>query len=146
MATKYLAGNSVPSGYYWNPKKWSVTPVAKDGDVLPGEAGEKFVKVSLPLAIAAAPVLGGLFVVFLPFIGFGLTAYALANKLAGGAKKSAAELASTVTPGWRPGEAHLTGPATERTPDEVHAGGAGEEALRDVADEVARRRREGKDA
>jgi hypothetical protein len=137
MATKYLAGNSVPSGYYWNPKKWSVTPVAKDGDVLPGEAGEKFVKVSLPLAIAAAPVLGGLFVVFLPFIGFGLTAYALANKLAGGAKKSAAELASTVTPGWRPGEAHLTGKPGETSEKEVPAHS---EAMEDLAKEIQDKR------
>lgn len=137
MATKYLAGNSVPSGYYWNPKKWSVTPVAKDGDVLPGEAGEKFVKVSLPLAIAAAPVLGGLFVVFLPFIGFGLTAYALASKLAGGAKKSAAELASTVTPGWRPGEAHLTGKPGETSEKEVPAHS---EAMEDLAKEIQDKR------
>lgn len=137
MATKYLAGNSVPSGYYWNPKKWSVTPVAKDGDVLPGEAGEKFVKVSLPLAIAAAPVLGGLFVVFLPFIGFGLTAYALANKLAGGAKRSAAELASTVTPGWRPGEAHLTGKPGETSEKEVPAHS---EAMEDLAKEIQDKR------
>ena len=137
MATKYLAGNSVPSGYYWNPKKWSVTPVAKDGDVLPGEAGEKFVKVSLPLAIAAAPVLGGLFVVFLPFIGFGLTAYALANKLAGGAKKSAAKLASTVTPGRLPGEAHLTGKPGETSEKEVPAHS---EAMEDLAKEIQDKR------
>ena len=137
MATKYRAVSSVQSGYYWNPKKWSVTPVAKDGDVLPGEAGDKYVKVSLPLAIAAAPVLGGLFVVFLPFIGFGLTAYALANKLAGGAKKSAAELASTVTPGWRPGEAHLTGKPGETSEKDVPAHS---EAMADLAEEIEKKR------
>jgi hypothetical protein len=53
--------------------------------------------------------MGGLFVVFLPFIGFALALYAASKPLVGLFHRSARELAATVTPGWQPGEAHFTG-------------------------------------
>ncbi len=143
---RYEGGTKVPGGYYWNPREWSVTSVEGESGTLPGRHGEGYVRLHWIAALLLAPVLGGLFVVFLPFIAIGMVIDGAARALFGGARRGAADLAATVTPGWRPGEAHLTGPATERTPDEVHAGGAGEEALRDVAEEVARRRREGDDA
>ena len=46
----------------------------------------------------------------------------------------------TVTPGWRPGEAHMTGRALDGKVEQLPAGGAGEKALEDVAAEVARKR------
>jgi len=59
------------------------------------------------------PVLGGLMVVFLPFIGLYMTAKAAASPLVGMFRRSAQDLAATVTPGWQPGEAHFTGKRTE---------------------------------
>ena len=59
------------------------------------------------------PVLGGLMVVFLPFIGLYLTAKAALSPLVGMFRRSAQDLAATVTPGWQPGEAHFTGKRPE---------------------------------
>jgi hypothetical protein len=139
---RYEGGTKVPGGYYWNPGAWSVVSVEGETGTLPGRHDERFVRLHWLAALLLAPVLGGLFVVFLPFIAVGMVIDGVGRVLFGGARRGAQDLAATMTPGWRPGEAHLTGPTVERTPDEVHAGGAGEEALRDVVDEVARRRGE----
>ena len=107
--TRYAGGTKVAAGYYWNPGRWSVEVVPPEGGKLPGAANAKYVKVAFPLLLVLVPVLGALFLIFLPLIGFALFGYAIAKRLTGGVKKGAEELASTVSPGWTPGEAHLTG-------------------------------------
>jgi hypothetical protein len=142
---RYLGGTQAPGGIYWNGRLTMVS-VPAEGGALPGGSGERFRSVPWALALLAAPILGGLYVVLLPFVGFGLLAVHAWQRVAGGARKGASELAATVTPGWRPGEVHLTGrPGAPPPEGEVAAGGAGEEALRDVADEIAHRRGEQKD-
>ncbi len=113
MAT-VKGGSRVRSGYYWNPRHWTLIPVAHDGEILAGGPEEKFLRVPLPLALALVPLMGALFVFFLPALGFILLAQAMGLKLAGLFKRSAQELAATVTPGWQPGEAHLTGKRAEK--------------------------------
>jgi hypothetical protein len=88
-----------------------------------------------------APIVGLLFVVLLPFIGLAMLVQAVARALTRRAREGARDLAATVAPGWRPGEAHLTGrPPASPPGDDMAAGGAGEEALEDVAHEIAARR------
>ena len=111
-----------------------------DGSSVPGTAVERWVRDHGLLALLAAPLLGGLFVVLLPFIGFYLFLRVLAGKATGLAREGARDLAATVTPGWRPGEVHLTGSAMKRQGEETKAGGAGDQALEDVAREVAAKR------
>jgi preprotein translocase subunit SecY len=81
-------------------------------------------------------------VVFLPFIGLAMFFKWVWTKVTGSAREGARDLAATVTPGWRPGEVHMTGRPLDRKSEELPAGGAGESALSQVADEVARKRRE----
>jgi hypothetical protein len=52
-------------------------------------------------------------VVFLPFIGLYLTAKTAVGGVSGMFSRSAQDLAATVTPGWAPGAAHMTGKATD---------------------------------
>jgi len=139
---RYPGGTPVSGGYYWNPKQWTVTPVADEGAVLPGDASQGYVRIHWAVALFLAPVLGGLFVVFLPFIGFAMLFEWMFQRLAGGVRGGAKDLGATIAPGWRPGEAHLTGRAAEPPKGDVAAGGAGEKALDDVAHEVAKRRAE----
>jgi hypothetical protein len=106
-------GSAVKGGYYLSKSNWELFPIAHDGAKLPGAASEHYVQVPTAAALALMPVLGGLMVVFLPFIGLYLTAKAVARPVAGMFKRSAEDLAATVTPGWAPGAAHLTGKATE---------------------------------
>jgi len=137
---RFNGGSRVPGGYYWNPRHWSVTPVEKDGEKLPGTSSDRYLRVHWLVALLLAPLLGGLFVVFLPFIGFAMFFQWVFLKVTGSAREGARDLAATVNPGWRPGEVHMTGRAMDVKHDELPAGGAGEKALEDVAAEVARRR------
>jgi hypothetical protein len=103
------ARSPVKSGYYFSLKAWGIQPVEKDGGVLAGEADEKFLPISLPLAVALAPLLGAAFLMFMPFVGFYLVAEALARPVTSLFHRTTTELAATMSPGLVPGEAHLTG-------------------------------------
>ncbi len=105
--TKYSGGAKVDGGYYWNVGSWKVEVVPEEGGTLPGEA--RYVKVPFPLLFVVVPLMGALFLMFLPFIGFALLVHAIARKVTGGVKAQATALAATVSPGWAPGAAHLTG-------------------------------------
>jgi hypothetical protein len=85
-----------------------------------------------------APVVGGLYVVAMPFIGIAMLANSIAKRLLGHAERGAADLAATMTPGWAPGEAHMTG----KRPDEKAAGGApaADEKIDELAKEIEEKR------
>ena len=107
---KHTGGMQVEGGYYWNPRSWEVEVVPSEGGRLKSTAEAKYVKVPFPLLFVIVPLLGALFLMFLPFIGFALFAYAIAKKVTGGVKQSATELASTIQPGqFAAGEAYFTG-------------------------------------
>ncbi len=117
---KYTGGMQVSGGYYWNPRNWEVEVVASEGGRLKGAADAKYVKVPFLALFVIVPLLGALFLMFLPAIGFGLFAYAIAKKVTGGVKKSATELASTIQPGqFAAGEAYFTGKPGEEKKGEA---------------------------
>lgn len=134
-------GSRVKSGYYWNPRRWTLMPVANDGDVLAGSPSEKFLRVPLPLALALVPLMGALFVFFLPALGFILLAQAVGLKAAGLFRRSAQELAATVTPGWQPGEAHLTGKRAGKEGAEEKEPPAAESSLEKLEHEIEEKRK-----
>ncbi len=129
---KYVGAMNVAGGYYWNPRTWEVNVIAEEGGKLPGDASARFVKVPFPLLFVLVPLMGALFLMALPVIGFGLFAYAIVKKVTGGVKKGAEDLAATMTPGWTPGEAHLTGKPGEEKP----AGGKESPAIEKLAKEL----------
>jgi hypothetical protein len=107
---KHTGGMQVGGGYYWNPRNWEVEVVANEGGKLRGTTDTSYVKVPFPVLFLIVPILGATFLMFLPFIGFGLFAYAAARKLTGSVKQGAADLASTVQPGqFATGAAYFTG-------------------------------------
>jgi len=141
---KRVGGNLVKGGYYWNTRSWSVIDVPRGGGVLPGTAETRYLAVPWPLLLLILPVMGGLFVVFLPLIGFVLTIQAIAVRLAGGVRKGTGQLAATVHPGWTPGEAHLTGkPAKEGEQAGERTAPAADEALEKLNREIAEKRGKG---
>jgi hypothetical protein len=139
VMTKYTGGSKVAAGYYWNPGRWSVEVVPPEGGHLPGAASANYVKVPFPLLLLIVPVLGALFLIFLPLIGFGLFGYAIVRRVSGGVKESAKELASTVSPGWTPGEAHPTG-----KPGEEKAGEKATPGIEKLEKEIEARKNERK--
>ena len=76
-------GSKVPAGFYFNKSNWSIVTVSgKKGGLLPGDAKTDYFKVPAVAMLAAAPVLGAAFVIFLPVIGFALLASAAFKKAA----------------------------------------------------------------
>jgi hypothetical protein len=139
MATTFESGTAVLNGYYLNASSWSVTPVAHDGERLPGGHG-RWMRIPTAAALALVPVLGAAFLVFLPLIGFLVTLHALASAVVNAIHGSATELAATVNPGWVPGEAHFTGKTAAHAGVEEKGPTAGGDALEALAAEIARRR------
>jgi len=139
MTTTYESNSAVRSGYYLEAAQWRIEAVANDGDRLPAGRGT-WRRIPTAAALLLVPVLGGLFLVFLPFIGFFLTLRALANPLVVAFQGSAAELAATVTPGWQPGEAHFTGKRSDGARVEEKGPAAAGDALEALAREIERRR------
>ena len=85
-------GSAVQGGYYLSKSNWEIFPIEKDGQKLPGAASDHFVKLNTAAALALMPVLGGLMVVFLPFIGLFLTAKTAVQGVTGVFHRSAQDL------------------------------------------------------
>jgi hypothetical protein len=72
-------GTKGEGGYFWSRDEWRMV-VVKDGEALPGAKDERFMKIPTTAMLLLAPVMGGLFVVFLPFVGFALVAHQLGKQ------------------------------------------------------------------
>jgi hypothetical protein len=119
---RHTGGMHVEGGYYWNPRNWEVEVVPSEGGKLKGASDAKYVKVPFPLLFVIVPLLGALFLMFLPLIGFALFGYAVVKKVTGGVKQGATELASTMAPGnFATGEAHFAGKPGEEKKAEGEA-------------------------
>jgi len=121
--TKLDAGTAAKAGYYLNATSWEIHPVPADGELLPGEAGQKWLRIPVLAALVLAPLLGLTFLMFLPFIGFYLTAQRCVQPLLRVARQEAMELTATMSPEWQPGVSHLTGQG-----EQEKAAGDGEKA------------------
>ena len=69
------AGATVEGGYYLNRDAWDLIAVGGKQGVLPGEEGDRFIKLPALAVLGLAPMAGGLFVAFLPLVGFALVGY-----------------------------------------------------------------------
>ena len=98
-------GHRAAAGTYWNVKNGSRVDMKQEG-ALPGDATTRYIKAPAAAVLAAGPVLGLIFAVFLPFIGIAMTVALIGRKLAQGLAGAAA---GTVSFGWRPVEAYLAG-------------------------------------
>ncbi|HEY6101206.1 MAG TPA: hypothetical protein VIW03_17345 [Anaeromyxobacter sp.] len=140
MATTTGDGSAVRSGYYFNATRWHLEPVAAGGGRLPAGPG-RWIRIPTAAALALVPILGGLFLVFLPFIGIVLTLRAIAGEMVRALHGPATDLAATVSPGWQPGEAHFTGKRPESAGVEEQGPTARGGALEAIAREIERKRR-----
>ncbi|MHB8876546.1 MAG: hypothetical protein ACYC8T_22855 [Myxococcaceae bacterium] len=113
MAT-HNGGTAVKSGYYWNAGNWEFTMIPDDGGLLPGAAEQKYRKVPLFLLLLAAPLIGGLFVMFLPLIGFAMAIGFAAKRIYGGVRNMGQDVAASMGHDMVPGEAHFAGKGGEK--------------------------------
>jgi hypothetical protein len=68
----YNGGDEVKAGFYVNRNAWKVTTLSGKGGTLPGENVDRYVRMPGLLVLLMAPIMGGLFAIFLPFIGIAL--------------------------------------------------------------------------
>jgi hypothetical protein len=90
MARK--GGETVKAGFYWHADGWEIVPVSGEGGVLPGTAEDRYVRLPALGMLLLAPVMGGLFVVFLPLIGIALLLAHLARLGGRGARRFVARI------------------------------------------------------
>lgn len=138
---RYTGGSKVPGGYYWNTRSWGVEVIPAEGGRLKDMEAARYVRVPFLALFVVVPVIGGLFLIFLPLIGFGLLASALWKKTAAVFHRGATELASTVAPGgFAAGEAHFGGKPGEEKAGPAEAPRSAE--LEKLEQEIAERKGE----
>ena len=136
---RYESGMQVGGGYYWNASNWEVEVIPNEGGKLKSGADARYVKVPFPALFVIVPLLGALFLMFLPFVGFALFAYAIAKKLASLVTRSATDLAATVQPGgFAAGSAYFTGKPEEKKEGAAPAAQSSE--LEKLEKEIAERK------
>jgi hypothetical protein len=144
MATR-RGGTEVRGGFYWRPAEWQIVALPGDQGVLPGTAREVFHRIPTVAMLLLAPIMGGLFVMFLPLIGFAMVLQFAARTTGAAARNAALALGATLAPSWRPGEAYLTGKGgaggTKARGGTKEAGAQPDTRLDDLEKEIDERRR-----
>ncbi len=105
-----IGGHKVQAGTYWNLANGTRVEMNQEG-VLPGDGATRYLKAPTVVMLMAAPVLGLVFAVFLPFIGIAMTLGMVGKKLVQGVASAAA---GSMSFGWRPIEAYLAGKKTKK--------------------------------
>lgn len=72
-------GHHVRGGYYWDRQTWSIVEFSDQRDALPGDVANRYVRIPLLLVLVAAPMLGALYVIVLPFVGLAMMVALLAR-------------------------------------------------------------------
>ena len=98
-------GHTVKAGTYWNLANGNRVRMEQEG-ALPGSGQTRYIKAPVVVMLMAAPVIGLVFAVFLPFIGIAMTLSLVGKKLVESATSAAA---GSMSFGWRPIEAYLAG-------------------------------------
>jgi hypothetical protein len=89
MVAKRQGGETVAAGFYWNRRDWRMEVVSGDGGVLQGGADDRYLRIPTLAMLAAAPIMGLTFVVFLPLVGFVLVGQHVGGKVLGAARHAA---------------------------------------------------------
>jgi hypothetical protein len=117
--TTYNGNSKVKSGYYLSTNSFAVEVIGEEGGTLPGAVTTRYVSVPFPLLFAVIPVVGLAFLMFLPFVGIFLVAYAVIQRVTGHVSKGADALAATVAPPHATGAAYLGGHEGEKKNEQV---------------------------
>jgi hypothetical protein len=103
----YIGNQQVEPGVYVNIRRFSFESLQSKGR-LPGTERDQYHKVSPLTLLVAGPVLGGLYVVFLPFVGMAMLTWFAGGKALQLMAHAAAVSGRVLRPAWRPGPAFLS--------------------------------------
>ena len=102
---RHIAGDRAGKGNYWNFSTGERITMSAEGS-LPGQEDTVYYKANPFVILAAAPVLGLIYAVFLPFIGIAILLRVAVAKMLGG---TAEGLSRVATFNWNPSAAYLAG-------------------------------------
>jgi hypothetical protein len=113
--TRYDGSSEVKGGYYLNTRTLEIVTIRGDRGRLPGSRADRYVRVPVAALLVLVPVMGGLFVIALPFLGFAVPLHAASKKLVEVSGRALRELGATLAPSWVPGEAYLADKPKEKS-------------------------------
>ena len=67
---KRYGSQCVRKGYYWDVGRWKFILIERDGDSLPGPSSCLYLQLNIFEWCALAAFMGGIYVMFLPLVGF----------------------------------------------------------------------------
>lgn len=105
LRIRHTGGEKTEKGNYWNFSTGERVIMSEAGR-LPGDEETVYFKANPIIVLAAAPALGLLYAMFLPFIGIAIIARVLVAKAMG---NSAERISSVATFNWNPSAAYLAG-------------------------------------
>jgi hypothetical protein len=103
----YTGTQEVDPGLYFNVKRFSLKSVDDRGP-LPGTTADEYRRVPMLAVLACAPLIGLVYVIFLPFIGFAMVTWLLGHKALELAGDAATEAVRVLRPAWEPSLAFLS--------------------------------------
>jgi hypothetical protein len=134
---RYQGGERVKAGFYLGASSWAVTTLSGEGGTLPGGAGAQYVRMPAIGLLLFAPLMGAAYAMFLPFIGIVLVAQHATKKAVAAVRGTTESVVETMSPAWRPGEAHFTGsPDKDATRIDGGAAPEVEARLKRIEDEI----------
>ena len=104
---RLAGGTKVRSGFYWSTGAWDMAMVPGEGGILPGGPERHYTRIPTFLFLLMAPVMGALYVIFLPLSGFVLVIGHALRAVKVLATDTFMTIAVAVSPHWAPGEAYL---------------------------------------
>ena len=106
-------GHKVGKGTYWDLRRGRRVDIAHEG-VLPGDRSSNYVKMPVGVMLLSGPIIGLLYAILMPFIGLATIATLAGRKVLGGLYNI---VAKTISFGWRPTIAYLTGKNKKKKQD-----------------------------
>lgn len=67
--TRYYGGQPTKAGFYLNRSTLELEPVAGGGGTLPGDKSVRYVKLPVSAVMMVGPLMGLVYVIFLPLVG-----------------------------------------------------------------------------
>jgi len=110
----YTGGTKANYGFYWSASAWDMAMIPTEGGLLPGGTDRRYLRIPTFLFLLMAPIMGALYVVFLPFAGFALLLGHLGKAVGRLATDAFMHIAVAVSPQWAPGEAYLAARTREK--------------------------------
>lgn len=104
---RYWGTQKVQPGIYLNLRHLSFKSMDQEGD-LPGTDQDQYRRMPTIVPLIIGPVLGGLYVVFLPLIGFAILLWFAGSKALELAAHAAAASVRVLRPAWRPAKAFFS--------------------------------------